>query len=242
MARKKQTAKEQAQGLGCLVVIGLAVVVYASSNRGGASSPTLGVTNDPIMLTRERIPDYGVRVDVEQDFVIAQANVDLHNCPQFGCDVVGTAVAGERLELVGMIAGEPLNDFDGWFEIENDKRPLYAHLHMVMPMDATAQANRTPSPTFDTPTPTVNAPNYGSRIDTAEEWVSLPNDVDFRSCPLLSCDVVREAQKDERVLGVGFVSGEIANDISFDMWAIVRFGDVELFAPMSDVFPPEDGE
>lgn len=100
----------------------------------------------------------------------------------------------------------------------------------------------TPTPrAVASPTPTVNTPSY-RRIETAEEWVVLPNDVDFRSCPLLNCDVVREAQKDERVLGVGFISGEVANRISFDMWAIVRFDDVELFAPMSDVLPPDEGE
>lgn len=96
------------------------------------------------------------------------------------------------------------------------------------------------------PTPTVNTPSY-RRIETTDEWLWLPNDVDFRSCPLLSCDVVKESEKESRILAVGFIVGEVANDISFDMWAIVRFDDVELFAPMSDVFPmtaeaTEDGE
>lgn len=273
MARKKQTARQKANGVvGCglllvLLVVGVqflpdfiqrwnsepftrptrtphpnaftsvpsARTTRVSSTIGRTNTPAPSATIDLLMMTREGIEFYGVTFEPSFDFLIAQGDFDLHDCPQFGCDVVGTVEIGKRITVAGGVVGESMEGFEGWIIFEDDGRLSYAHLYQVLPMEATAQA-------YQTASPTPNESDYGQRIDTAEEWIVLTNDVDFRSCPLLSCDVVREAQKDERVLGVGIISGEIANDISFSIWAIVRFDDVELFAPMSDVFPPDEGE
>lgn len=230
MARKsnKQTLKRV---VGCLV---LSAVVSGC----GQSKP---VTTEPILLTRTHIPNYGVRVDVDQDFVIAQADVDLRNCPQFGCDVVETVVAGERLELVGMIAGESLNGFEGWFEIEDDKRPLYAHLHLVMPMDATAQAGVTPTPSptndrrFVTPRPSNTprvAPTLAPTSDEAVEDVTdfsatmYANDnAIIRACASTTCQNLGRVDAGSAVVVTGIVDGEIV-ETGYTIWYRVEHGGV----------------
>lgn len=122
--RHNQTTKQQAQGIGCLILIGLAVVIYTSSNRGGSSY---------------------------------------------------------------------------------------------------------------TPPPTPNAPNYGQKVDVADEWVIIPEGVQFRRCPLVECGVIATAGDNEKALITRMQAGEIVDGV--ELWVVANIDDTEAFAPMVYVFP-----
>jgi len=86
--------------------------------------------------------------------------------------------------------------------------------------------------------PTPNAPNFGQKVETADEWVVLPEGVQFRRCPLMSCGVVATAGEDTRALIIRLESGEVVRGI--ELWAVARIDDNEVYAPMADVFPQDD--
>lgn len=126
MARKKQTAKEQAQGLGCLVVIGLAVVVYATSNK---PAPT------------PRTESYGRVIDAADERVIMPADVVFYQCQQLSCPEAGTIAEGQRVLITKMISGEVVNGIELWVVAEDsDGNEAYAPMVYVFPPTPTPEA------------------------------------------------------------------------------------------------------
>lgn len=89
------------------------------------------------------------------------------------------------------------------------------------------------------PSPTPNAPNYGQRVDVADEWVDLPAGVVFRSCPLLECRVMATSGEGERGFVTRFEAGEIVDGV--ELWAVVNIDGTEAYAPLFEVLPQAEG-
>lgn len=106
--RRKQTAKEQAQGFGCLVLIGLALVIYLSSNRDGSYTPR----------PTPNAPNYGQRVDVADEWVELPAGVAFRSCPLLECRVMATSGENERAFIIRMEAGEIVDGIELWAMVE----------------------------------------------------------------------------------------------------------------------------
>lgn len=87
--------------------------------------------------------------------------------------------------------------------------------------------------------PTPNAPNYGQRVDVADEWVDLPAGVMFRSCPLLECRVMATSGEGERGFVTRFEAGEVVDGV--ELWAVVNIDGTEAYAPLFEVLPQAEG-
>jgi hypothetical protein len=124
MARKKQTAKEQAQGLGCLVLIGLAVVVYASSNRGGNTSTPSPTPN---------APNYGQAIDARDEWTQIPEGVQFKRCPLVDCAVLATAGDNDKAFIIRMEAGEIVDGIELWVVADIDGTEGFAPAVYVFP-------------------------------------------------------------------------------------------------------------
>lgn len=124
MARRKQTAKEQAQGLGCLILIGVAVAIYLSSNRDGASSTPSPTPN---------APNYGQQIDVADEWVIIPEGVQFRRCPLMECRVLGTVGENEKAFIIRMEAGEIVDGIELWVVADVDGTEAYAPMVYVFP-------------------------------------------------------------------------------------------------------------
>jgi hypothetical protein len=116
--QKKPMTKEQSQGLGCLLLIVLAVVIYAASNR----TPS---------LTTE---SYGQRIDTAHEWVIIPEGVVFRVCPHLYCAVAGVVGDNERAFIIGMISGEVVDDIELWVIARaDDGGEAYAPMVYAMP-------------------------------------------------------------------------------------------------------------
>jgi hypothetical protein len=86
------------------------------------------------------------------------------------------------------------------------------------------------------PSPTPNAPNYGQQIDTTDEWVIIPEGVEFKQCPQVGCSVVATAGDNDRAFIIRMQAGEVVDGI--ELWVVADINGAEGFAPMVYVFPP----
>lgn len=176
-------------------LVGLAMIIIASGC--GQSKPVTTTTTDPILLTRESIEFYGVTFEAP-DSVISQADFELRSCPQFGCDVVGTIEAGQRVNVVAGVVGESRDGFEGWIITEINDRVRYAHLYDVLPMDATAQANITPSPT----------PSNNGRFELTPTLLPIVADTPLCDEPKNDCNVLADLVVGDVVVTFAFVDGD----------------------------------
>jgi hypothetical protein len=92
------------------------------------------------------------------------------------------------------------------------------------------------SPSNRIPTPTPNAPNYGQEIDVKDEWMRIPEGVQFKRCPLVDCAVLATAGDNDRAFIIRMEAGEIVDGI--ELWVVVDIDGTEGFAPMVSIFPP----